>query len=78
MLLTKELDIMPMSTNENPKMTVLRVPIFFITIKLTGLKQNVTPKVREPTKPKTVTLEKHFFLKLVLSGKNFQKQAIFK
>ena len=48
---------MPISTNEIPMIQELRAPIFFITIKLTGLKQNVNPKVREPTKPKTVKLE---------------------
>ena len=48
---------MPISTNKKPMILVLRVPILFITIKLTGLKINVNPKVREPTKPKTVKLE---------------------
>ena len=33
---------------------VKRAPIFFITIKLTGLKPNPSPKVREPTNPETV------------------------
>ena len=47
---------MPTSTNKEPMIQVLRVPIFFITTKLTGLKMNVNPRVREPTKPKTVKL----------------------